>query len=303
MNIILLSKFCSKKGSIDLCVPRAASWLLVGAALFGGGLFWAGYQLAGSQGVADADQQVRELLAAERRAVETARDEARAHLDALALRIANLRAHLMRLDALGERLVQVGNLDGEEFDFSAEPPLGGDTEGPAQPQAVDELVDDMQRLSQLLDDRERKLLLLEDLLMSRELRSEVLPSGRPVLKGWISSGYGKRTDPFSGKKSLHHGVDFAGKRGTDVVAVAGGVVTRAEKMAGYGNLVEIRHVDGYSTRYAHNQENLVNPGQVVKKGEVIALLGSSGRSSGPHVHFEVRKDGRSINPRKFIQAD
>jgi murein DD-endopeptidase MepM/ murein hydrolase activator NlpD len=303
MNIILLSKFCSKKGSIDLCLPRAAAWSAIFLTLFGGGLFWSGYQAAGSTGVADPSEAVRELLAEERRAVEAARDEARAHLDALALRIANLQAHLMRLDALGERLVQIGNLDGEEFDFSAEPPLGGDSDGLGQPQVADELLGDMQRLSQLLEDRERKLLLLEDLLMSRELRSEVLPSGRPVLKGWISSSYGKRTDPFSGKKATHHGVDFAGKRGTDVVAVAGGVVTRAEKMTGYGNVVEIRHVDGYSTRYAHNQKNLVSPGQVVKKGETVALLGSSGRSSGPHVHFEVRKDGRSVDPRKFIQAD
>ena len=303
MNIILLSKYCSKKGSIDLCVPRAMTVTVVASLLLGAGLFWGGYRLGLTETDDNTQLAVRNLLAEERRAVAVARDEARAHLDALALRIANLQAHLMRLDALGERLVQVGNLDSEEFNFGVEPPVGGEGDENAQAQAPEDITNDMDRLSQLLDDRERKLLLLEDLLMTRELRTEVTPSGKPVLKGWISSTFGRRIDPFTGKKGTHHGVDFAGKRGTDVVAVAGGVVTRSEKMSGYGNMVEVRHVDGYTTRYAHNQKNLVKPGDVVTKGQTIALLGSTGRSSGPHVHFEVRKDGRSIDPRKFIQTN
>jgi murein DD-endopeptidase MepM/ murein hydrolase activator NlpD len=244
---------------------------------------------------------LRQFLAEERQAVASVRQQARAHLDALALRIAASQAQLMRLDALGERLVRVGNLDPEEFDFLADPPVGG-SNGAEQGQSQDasELHADMQRLALLLKDRERKLLLLEDLLMNRELLAEVLPSGRPVNKGWLSSGYGRRTDPFTGKKSAHHGVDFAGKRGTEVVAVASGVVVRAERVASYGNLIELRHADGYTTRYAHNQKNLVAVGDVVTKGQTIALLGSTGRSNGPHVHFEVRRDGKSIDPRQFI---
>lgn len=302
MKIILLSKFCSKKGSIDLCAPRATIWTILFALLLGTGMFWVGHEVGG-MAMADPTDEIRQLLAEERQELESARDEASAHVDALALRIATLQAHLMRLDALGERLVQVGQLDADEFNFADAPPVGGESDADGQPQAVEDLAGDMARLTQLLEDRERKLLLLEDFLMSRELRKEVVPSGRPVLKGWISSGYGRRTDPFSGKKSAHHGVDFAGKRGTAVVAVAGGVVVKSEKSSGYGNLVEVRHVDGYTTRYAHNQKNLVQPGDVVAKGQTIALLGSSGRSSGPHVHFEVRKDGQSVDPRKFIQVD
>ena len=202
---------------------------------------------------------------------------------------------------LGERLVSVGKLDQEEFDFMAEPAVGGVETGPEdRPQSGADLASDMERLSRLLADRERKLVLLEDLLVGREVLQSVTPSGKPVKKGFISSTYGYRTDPFSGKKAMHHGVDFAGKRGSEVIAVAAGVVIRAERVAGYGNLLEIRHSDGYTTRYAHNEKNLVEVGDVVAKGDTIALLGSTGRSSGPHVHFEVRRNGKSVNPRRLI---
>jgi murein DD-endopeptidase MepM/ murein hydrolase activator NlpD len=143
---------------------------------------------------------------------------------------------------------------------------------------------------------------LELVLMNRGLMAEVTPSGRPVNKGWMSSGYGKRTDPFKGKKSHHRGVDFAGKPGTEVVAVAAGVVIRSKKVPDFGNVVEIRHADGYSTLYAHNQKNLVKKGDVVSKGETIALLGSTGRSSGPHVHFEVHRNGKIVNPLRFVRS-
>ena len=162
---------------------------------------------------------------------------------------------------------------------------------------------DMERIASLLTDREDKLAALEQVLMNRKLMAEVVPSGRPVKKGWMSSGFGKRTDPFKGKKSYHRGVDFAGKRGSDVVAVASGVVVRAEKASGYGNFVEIRHADGYSTLYGHNKENLVKAGDMVSKGETIALLGSTGRSSGPHVHFEVHHNGKVVDPIRFVRAN
>jgi murein DD-endopeptidase MepM/ murein hydrolase activator NlpD len=153
-----------------------------------------------------------------------------------------------------------------------------------------------------LDDREIKLGMLEQQLLGSELIEESRPSGRPVKKGWISSFYGKRTDPFSGKKSYHRGMDFAGKKGAEVYAVAAGVVERSKKVAGFGNVVEIRHPDGYTTLYGHNDENLVKEGDVVSKGQLIALLGNTGRSSGPHVHFEVHKDGKIVDPRRYIRA-
>ena len=140
------------------------------------------------------------------------------------------------------------------------------------------------------------------MMMNRNLQAEVMPAGRPVTHGWLSSYFGMRTDPFTGHRAFHTGLDFAGKLGSDVVAVAAGVVTYAGKRSGYGNLVEINHGNGYSTRYGHNSKILVNVGQTIKKGQVIAKMGSTGRSTGPHVHFEVLINGHAVNPKKYIQA-
>lgn len=304
MNVIFLSNFCRRKNCFHIGLKQLIALLLAGSALLGGGLFWAGYQVAMAYSVEDpATTELRQMLNEERALLHSTQSEARTQLDALALRIGGLRAHMMRLDALGQRLVSIGKLDAGEFDFQAEPPLGGVSaadEGHSQSAA--DLTEEMDRITALLEDREYKLDLLEGLLLDRELGREVKPSGRPVNQGWISSSFGKRTDPFSGKNKFHRGIDFAGKPGADVVAVAAGIVIRAEKAPDYGNLIEIRHPDGYTTRYAHNQENLVNEGDMVDKGQVIALLGSSGRSNGPHVHFEVHKDGRVVNPRKYVNA-
>jgi len=306
MNMILLSSFCKKRGSIDICVPRAAALLLPGVAAFASLLVWAGYEI----GVYQAEQsrsealtvELREMLREERLQIDEARGEQRAHLDAMALRIAELQARVMRVDALGDRLVGVGKLDREEFNFASVPAVGGLEEVTGVSQNALELSADLQRLNSLLDDRESKLSQLEEQLLGSELIHEAHPSGRPVKKGWISSYFGKRTDPFSGKKSYHRGIDFAGKKGTEVYAVAGGVVERAKKVAGYGNVVEIRHTDGYTTLYGHNDKNLVKKGDLVSKGQLIALLGNTGRSSGPHVHFEVHKNGKIVDPRRYIRA-
>lgn len=306
MNIILLSSFCKKKGSIDICMPGAITWLVSGAALFSVLLVWAGYEVGtyrAEHGLAEAaTAELESIVGQERQEVAIAKAEQRAHLDALALRVAKLQAHLMRLDALGERLVGVGKLDSKEFDFSSEPAQGGVEEGPVRSTNPGEMLTDLDKIDRLLADREAKLSMLETQLANRKLIREALPSGRPVDKGWISSFYGRRIDPITGKRRMHRGIDFAGPKGTPVHAVAGGVVIRSGKGKGYGNRVEIRHPDGYTTVYGHNEKNLVKVGDVVAKGEVIALLGSTGRSTGPHVHFEVHKDGRVVNPRKFIRA-
>ena len=306
MNIILLSGFCKKKGSIDICMPGAIAWLVSGAALFSALMVWAGYELGTYQAehgqVGTVAAELENIVERERREIASIKAEQRAHLDALALRVARLQAHLMRLDALGERLVGVGKLDSKEFDFSSDSAQGGLEEGVVSSASADEIVTDLQKIEHLLADREAKLSMLETQLANCKLIRETSPSGRPVDKGWISSWYGKRTDPMTGKKAVHHGIDFAGAEGEPVHAVAGGVVVKSGKGHGYGNRVEIKHPDGYTTVYAHNEKNLVKVGDVVTKGEVIALLGSTGRSTGPHVHFEVHKNGRVVNPRQFIRA-
>lgn len=249
-----------------------------------------------------ATAELQILLESERRTIAEVKAEQRDHLDAMALKIAELQTHLIRLDALGDRLVEVGDLDSEEFDFSSPPPTGGiDDELPADAQSVHDLGTEMRRIARLLADREQKLEAVEQMLMNRDLLADATPSGRPVKKGWMSSGFGKRTDPFRGGKSFHRGLDFAGKQGSEVVAVASGVVTRSKKVPGYGNVVEIKHADGYSTLYGHNKENLVAEGEMVSKGQTVALLGSTGRSSGPHVHFEVHRNGKIVDPLRYVR--
>jgi len=298
-----MSHFYDRYGELDLRAVAFAGMVLSGVVAVA---VWGGFQLGERYGQHASTEiesdEVHAQLVAERRRIVEVKAEQRAHLDALALKIAELQAHMMRLDALGDRLVDVGNLDKDEFDFASPPPLGGIDDQLPNGHGVGDLRVDMDRIAGLLTDREDKLLALEQVLMSRKLMAEVLPSGRPVFKGWMSSGYGKRTDPFKGSKSFHRGLDFAGKPGTDVVSVAAGVVTRAEKAPGYGNVVEVRHADGFSTLYGHNQKNLVKVGDMVEKGQRIALLGSTGRSSGPHVHFEVHRNGKIVNPLRFVQA-
>lgn len=233
--------------------------------------------------------------------LEETRELADARVSALTVRMGELQARLLRLDALGERLTSMADLDNGEFDFSQSPALGGpevsllgDTFAPPD---FASLVDD---LANQIENRQHQLETLEALLSNRKLANDVFVAGRPIKKGWMSSRYGRRTDPFTGKIAWHSGVDFAGKDGSDIVSVAAGVVTWSGDRYGYGNMVEINHGNGFKTRYAHCKENLVKVGDVVKKGQIVALMGSSGRSTGPHVHFEVYKHGRAVDPSSYI---
>lgn len=250
---------------------------------------------------ADTAQAWGEELANQRAQLEQTRQQADQQLAAIALRMAELQARLVRLDALGERLTTIAKLDEGEFDFSQPPALGGpESASLGDAYAAPEFVDVIDQLTAQVANREQQLEILADLLAKRKIQNDVFLAGRPVSKGWMSSRYGRRTDPFSGRVAWHSGVDFAGKLGSDVISVAAGVVTWAGKRHGYGDLVEINHGNGFSTRYAHNSELKVNVGDIVKKGQVIALMGTSGRSTGPHVHFEVYKNGRTVDPAAYI---
>jgi murein DD-endopeptidase MepM/ murein hydrolase activator NlpD len=236
--------------------------------------------------------------------LEDVRADAQSEIDAMAVRMGQLQSQLLRLDALGERLVEIGRLDKGEFSFEEPPALGGPEgiEAASQQSALPDLLKEMQNLEQMIDDRQQQLTLVEDLIMNSNLEESLHPAGRPITKGWISSYFGMRNDPFTGKRAMHKGMDFAGKEGSEVVAVAAGVVTWAGERYGYGELVEINHGKGIVTRYGHNEKILVEVGDRIKQGQVIANMGSSGRSTGPHVHFEVLKNGKSVNPTKYIQS-
>jgi murein DD-endopeptidase MepM/ murein hydrolase activator NlpD len=245
---------------------------------------------------------MRTALAGQQAELEAIREQSGDNVDALAIRVGQLSAHVTRLDALGQRLVSMAGLEDGEFNFGSPPPQGGpDTlEGAASLQSgeIAELLDELQGQ---IEDRSRQLDVLEALIVNRRLSDAVTPEGRPIRGGWMSSGFGYRADPFTGKRAFHRGLDFVSPKGSDVLAIAAGVVTFSGPLANYGNMVEIDHGNGLVTRYGHNKQNLVTVGDAVKKGEVIALVGSTGRSTAPHVHLEVFEHGRPANPRQYVK--
>jgi murein DD-endopeptidase MepM/ murein hydrolase activator NlpD len=306
MKILLLSGRSHKSGSIAV-----SPWWIGGfSVLLLTGVFWFSYNLGAENAEAALHAQTNLaseegfalLLDEQRQEWLASKQQTQEHLDALALKLGEMQSRLLRLDALGERLTTLGKLDPEEFNFRELPPRGGVNLRPSQSMELEEMVREMEILARTIEDRELKLNVLEDLIMTRELARETRPSGYPVKKGWISSRYGYRKDPFSGRKMFHRGVDISSKRGSEIVAVASGIVSFSGKKSGFGYTIEIIHGDGFVTRYAHNQENLVQVGDAVSKGQVIATVGSSGRSTGPHLHFEVSQRGKSLNPQKYLRS-
>ena len=298
MDIILLSKFRGRPCRVQIGSPVQLMMLSVFAVLFSGALGMMGYWVGQSQASSSSVNSIQQEIKLQRQLIDQTRFNARADIDALAARLGEIQAHAMRLNALGQKLVTIAKLDRGEFNFEDTPGLGGPDEPGLQEMDFGSEIDSV--IAEL-EDREQQLSVLENILISSHMQVEVFPAGRPIKRGWISSYYGTRTNPFSGKLQFHKGMDFAAKSGSNVLAVAGGVVTWSSKRYGYGNLVEINHGNGYMTRYGHNKDNLVTVGDTVKKGQIISLMGSTGRSTGPHVHFEVLKNGRQINPQKFVQ--
>ncbi len=268
----------------------AIAVLVIGGAALGVGATQGigAVQLANLQARSDA-QQVR---------LDDTRREARREVNALAARLGELQAEANRLNALGERLTRIGQLGDGEFDFNKPVGIGG--EGPVRDMAAGELRGGMDTLGAQLADSGKQLSVLESLLFNRELDRSATPSRMPVLNTYITSGYGGRADPFGGGRGFHKGIDFHARKGDPVLAVADGVVSFSGVRSGYGNVVEVDHGNGYVTRYAHNSRLGVQVGDLVRSGQEIAKAGSTGRSTGAHVHFEVWQDGRVLNPRKFL---
>ncbi len=248
-------------------------------------------------------QQLRQQVVAQRHEIGELRERTQHTLDAMSTRLGGLQARILRLDALGSRLVDMADLKDFGFDLHSEPGLGGT--GPTleqYPMRSLDISDVIDQLQFRVEQRVEELEALEQLMMGRDLRQKHFPHGRPVEEGWISSLFGMRSDPFTGRLEHHGGIDFVGRDGSSIIAVAEGVVVWEGRRGPYGLMVEINHGNGYVTRYAHNRKNLVRTGDRVKKKQVIALMGSSGRSTGPHLHFEVLHNGKRINPDKFVQV-
>ncbi|MBK7144239.1 MAG: M23 family metallopeptidase [Xanthomonadales bacterium] len=263
---------------------------------------WFGAAFLGPSRLRDQLSGTRSELAAQQGEVERLTGVVSRDMNALALRLGRIQAETTRLNALGGRLAKLGKLDDGEFNFGSDPDLGG-PEGGGLLAAVapNQISTAIGRLERQLASQSRQLSVLEELLADRELDASLMPSGTPVRSGYISSRYGYRADPISGAPDFHSGIDFDGDYGTEILAVGSGVVSFSGVKPGYGNTVEIDHGNGYVTRYAHNSKNLVAVGDPVRDGDVIGKVGSTGRSTGTHVHFEVWRDGRVINPNEFVR--
>jgi murein DD-endopeptidase MepM/ murein hydrolase activator NlpD len=303
MNLIV---FCrSTRGTRHLALsPPLLAGLAGSAAAIMLAAFGLGYGAARLGGYVPGDERIVELeqaIADQKASIARARATAQDQVNALAIRLGELNSHVIRLNALGGNLAAMAGLDDGEFDFTARPGVGGPDEPAAGAAEIPGLLADLDDLGVRLDRQERQLSLLADLLVDTKLSEEVRPRGRPVKAGYISSYFGRRTDPFTGESRMHRGVDFAAKTGAEIVSVATGVVTWSGPRQGYGRLVEITHGDGYVTRYAHNAQNLVAVGDHVQQGDTIALMGATGRATGPHLHFEVWHQGRPVDPGRFIR--
>ena len=306
MNVVIFGNGFGKPRQISLSGRASSVIVALFAVVLVSVAFGVGYWFSSYTGSGVSVRELADIsrdLTSQRAAIANTRQQTEDTLDALAISVGQMNARIIRLDALGRRLTGMADLEDGEFDFDAVPAIGGPedpyTAGSAV--AVPELVASMEDLDGQLSSREAQLKVLESMLMNQNLSNRVYPQGRPVKSGWMSSYFGKRTDPFTGKLANHRGVDFAGKEGAEVVAVADGVVTWSAPRYGYGRMVEINHGNGYSTRYAHNSENLVSVGDEVKKGQVVSLMGHTGRATGPNLHFEVLKRGQRVNPDKFIR--
>jgi murein DD-endopeptidase MepM/ murein hydrolase activator NlpD len=305
MNVVIFSKRVGRARQIELTRPLALTIAITSVLMVLSAAFFAGLGLGARGLLTEPAAQLTEwsqTLQAQHRQVLDVKSQLQEKLDALAGRVGLMNAHVIRLDALGQRLTEMAGLDkAGEFDFSRSPAQGG-PEGfiDGVTTRAPELVTMLDDLAHQIQDRERQLGVLENLIAARNLRQQIVPDGRPVLQGWISSYFGSRADPFDGRTAFHKGVDFAAPEGSQVVAVAAGVVTWSRDRFGYGLLAEINHGNGLVTRYGHNQKLLVSVGDTVQKGQPIALVGSTGRSTGPHLHFEVLKGGRAVDPMSFV---
>jgi murein DD-endopeptidase MepM/ murein hydrolase activator NlpD len=239
-------------------------------------------------------------LAEQSRAIERAKIEAGTHLNALARRLGQMQAQVLRLNALGGRLSHMAGLDSREFNFDAEVAQGGPET--AALSGTLEVSASLARLANDVNASEARLKALETLLLDRRLTDAVTPAGWPAQGGFVSSGFGQRADPFTGNIAFHEGVDIASRLGSPIHAMADGVVSFAGEKPQYGRIVEITHGRGLTTRYAHTLSLLVKVGDKVNRGDTIALVGSSGRSTGPHVHFEVLKEGHAVNPAGYLHV-
>jgi murein DD-endopeptidase MepM/ murein hydrolase activator NlpD len=301
VNIILVSDSLAKSRSVTLSQSQVAL-VALGTLFCGFALAMATYVVTMKFAVDVRNPYLRTLLASLHEDDQKRNEaEMKENVSSLAVKVGELQARILRLDAFGERLAKAAGIKRDEFRFDEKPGQGG----PApvlggRELSVAEFNQMLAEISRVLDDRSDKLGVLDSVLMEGRLANKTIPTTMPVEMGYYSSNYGYRVDPITGKSSFHTGVDLIAPPGTPVVAAAGGVVSTVAYVSEYGNIVDIDHDNGLTSRYAHLSRSLVRVGDVVMKGQKVALVGNTGRTTGPHLHFEVREKGIPLNPNKFL---
>lgn len=304
MHIILVSRRLTKTKSLTLSTPHLVGVgfaMAMTVLLLAAGLFYVTLRHA-----AQLKLPYLETVVLSAQAQESQRNEAflRENLNAMAVKLGEMQAQLMRLDALGERLAALAGFKPSEFRFSETPGRGGAISSslPAKNLSVGEFTHQMEQVARQMENRNDSLGILESQLFDAKVKKKLMPTIPPVEGSWSASSFGWRIDPISGMQAMHEGVDFIADVGTPIFAAAGGLVTVAETHHQYGLTVEIDHGNDFMTRYAHASKVFVKPGDVVQRGRKVAEVGSSGRTTGPHLHFEVRYKGVAQNPARFLQA-
>ena len=300
MQIILVDRRMSRARTLRLDRTRLALVLLALSALAVGtvmALYVATLRLAAD---VPAVRSVVSLVMHEQN--ERREQYLQNNVTAMARMVGDLQARVMRLDALGERVSKIAGIRPEEFNFRELPGRGGPLPSDARPLTLRELQDEAARVASGVDQRSDYMDVIESELVATQARDALLPKGTPLSEGFIGSGYGMRTDPITGQLAMHSGVDFAAPVGTPIFAAAGGVVVAAELEAAFGNAVEIDHGQGTSTLYAHMSRLNVKAGDLVRKGQMIGYVGTTGRSTGPHLHFEVHVNGVPQNPSRYLSS-
>ena len=301
MNIILVSSGLSRARSISVGPPQLiAMGLSLLVLIFA--LVALLHYLSLRHAVSNGSPYLRSMLSGIQ-AEENGRMQAylRESLNTMASKLGELQARLVRLDALGDRLTKVAGLKPQEFMFDRLPARGGaESELPAREVSLSELGAELDRLSKELEDRTDKLRVLESTLTEDYAKRQLIPTQKPIQAGYYSSNFGWRIDPFTGLNAFHEGLDFMAEEGTPILAAAGGVVVFAARHPQYGNMVEIDHGNDLVTRYAHASRIVAKVGDVVLRGSKIAEVGNTGRSTGTHLHFEVRLRGAAQNPARFL---
>ena len=252
------------------------------------------------QGFQELNEDRIEDIANYKNEIKLIKYENKEKMEFFSQKLISISSQIQNLNSLGNKISTIGNLNKKEFNFKEIKNIGGINKVNIEFEYNSDFDKYLDNMILNLEVKNNDLNNIYKIINNMEMKEQFFPTGMPTRKGYISSEYGKRKNPITKKIHLHKGVDIAHKMETDIMSLAAGKITYSGKKYGYGNLVEVSHLNGYVTRYAHNNRNLVKVGDLVRKGQIIAKMGSTGHSTGPHVHLEVLKNNKHINPNKFI---